>query len=488
MAETNMFPATMVPGDLASTPATSMVATKTSLEGMLNLIERIFVYGFCHADSLAIHGCIHQDRAGRIPIAAIAGAVGARPIKNFQEDLNRLDLLQDNDAKSEKIRLPAFTVVYSDNEAVVSRTARPENPIASEKLRHGRCSSRECSPGASSASSRHSDTSRAPLWSRENSPASQDVYWPSRGDVICICSKEGTQVPCIRCPEDPNDPCQEHFSVSQQRETMQYAQRHFSAPWSGTNLDGRTLGPDGQPQPCAAVSKALQSTGHPWNSTPCTLMLHDMPGVDAHGNDVVTRVYGIGVSNDKVLREHAALTALISSAHVRTGLEDIPEACRRLAAFMKANPNCMVPHPDRDRRFDKHLVPIREARYGPRFGEAPEVMKRKSDSPQEHTPDGVQPLSQLQQIEHRHQLAVLLADQERDHALHEAGAITGYELMHRQGIGDPSDPGSEDGDTRGLQHDGLPTWCQSSTDSEKGLAASSPALAPGNIGPDQVSS
>ncbi len=67
---------------------------------------------------------IHADRAGRISAATVAGAIGARPMSHFRDDLVRLDIL-DGQPGAHTARIAAYSVTYSDSEAVISRTARP---------------------------------------------------------------------------------------------------------------------------------------------------------------------------------------------------------------------------------------------------------------------------------------------------------------------------------------------------------------------------
>ena len=72
------LPAAIVPADLQNTPASSM--PDSTLGETLHLVERIFLHGYGDPESLTIHGYIHADRAGRISMATLAGALGARPI------------------------------------------------------------------------------------------------------------------------------------------------------------------------------------------------------------------------------------------------------------------------------------------------------------------------------------------------------------------------------------------------------------------------
>jgi hypothetical protein len=301
------LPAHLIPADLVALAAECL--PQTNLFNMLHLVENVFLNGFAHQGCKASHGFIHADRAGRISLATLAGALGARPCHKFASDLVRLELLFMEPGTGYPVRGPAYSVNFSDGEAVVSRTQRPDTLTRSHIRTRGSSrqpaergrgrSPRSRSASASSAPSRGrrhrldrsvSSDSWVPDYGRAQSPeAPDDLYWPNEGDFICLQDKDGgNQVPTVLAPADNYEAGALHFTFEAQAAAQEFALANLPRIRWFTSMEGGTQ--------CEAVWRSLQLAGPPWNSTPCTLALCNLP---AETPSQWKTYYGVGVGEDQ---------------------------------------------------------------------------------------------------------------------------------------------------------------------------------------------
>ncbi len=71
--------------------------------------------------------------------------------------------------------------------------------------------------------------------------------------------------------------------------------------------------------------------------------------------------------------------SLIAAVHVRGGMGNIPDSCTLGADFLRADPNCMFPHPDNAPDANARVIPFRRAKWGPSLDDVPDAVMYEAD-------------------------------------------------------------------------------------------------------------